>query len=1053
MTFRKVLTFILCCIIQQGISQIYYFDNYTVKDGLSQSNVYAIHQDSLGYLWLGTGSGISRFDGTEFVNYSTLDSTAGNGVRTICEDNEGILWFGHTGGGITRRTNDAFHTIKFDSLDINCDISKIAQDLNGNIWIATTEQGALYITSTEGDISEWEITNFKGLEGLSDRVFDIIVGTDSSVYFITDVGVKIYEGKSEKDPFITYAPEGLPVYFQVTTMYFDNAGNVWYGTYNGGLYRQRFDGRGFDIYDVRDGLAHNWISKITEDKKGHIWIGTWGGGLSRFDGKKLLTFNQYNGLNDLKIRDIEVDQEGNVIIGTNEHGIEIFKGERFISYTEEIGLSGNQVWAVNEDKNGRLWLGTSSGLTMFDPNSASKEFQYLNVEDHFFISDNIRFIKRDLNGKMWVGTDQGVVSMDDRASRSSITYSPLINGNISLHIVTGMDVDKFNNLWIGTLDGLVYYEIDRNAIDVLTQRNGLNGNDVSVVFCDNKGDVWVGCRGNGLTKISGTTFKSINIGSEITPNAITQDKNGSIWVGTDGQGLIKLENDTVSAHFGVEDGLNTPLITSLQADDNGNIWIGTNNGISRYHEKSGFSTYSEKDGFTGIEAKFGASYKDAKGNIWFGTVKGVVRYSPSHDVGDEHKPSILITRFRVNLKDNSILESGEFKYKENSMRFDFKGIFLTNPTKVYYRVQLEGIDEDWSPPSKTNFASYPALPAGSYTFKVQASKQIDEWDVQTATYEFVIEPPFWKTWWFYLFCLIVISSWVAFFIKRREEQLVMEKKILEDKVAERTAEIADKNKELASKNKDITDSIRYAERIQRAVLPPDELVKKSLPDSFVFFRPKDIVSGDFYWVYNKNEKILYSAADCTGHGVPGAFMSIIGHNSLDKIVGEMEITTPSLILDELNQSVSTTLRQKSEMDQVKDGMDMALISVDTEKKTIEYAGAHNPLYIIRNDELIETKANKFAIGSFIRGEKQKFENHTFEAMSGDTIYAFSDGFPDQFGGENGKKYKYRPFKNFLMSIHKEPMHVQHQKLEDEFISWLGSYEQIDDVLIIGVKIP
>ena len=414
-------------------------------------------------------------------------------------------------------------------------------------------------------------------------------------------------------------------------------------------------------------------------------------------------------------------------------------------------------------------------------------------------------------------------------------------------------------------------------------------------------------------------------------------------------------------------------------------------------------------------------------------------------------PFIQITNLRVNLNDWDINGESNFTYKDKSFNFNYKGIYFTNPSSVRYKTKLENIDNEWSPTTELTFANYPALPPGNYTFLVKASSTYGEW-TEPAVYSFHISPPFWKTWWFYLISLVCISGGIYYFIKYREQQLVQEKKVLEDKVAERTAEVVQKNEELASINEDITSSIRYAQRIQQAILPPDEIIKKYIPESFVFFRPKDIVSGDFYWVSEINGAVKFTAIDCTGYGVPGAFMSIIGHNSLDKIVNELNVSRPASILNELNKSISDILRQKGNDNGIKDGMDIALVSIDYSKKKIEYAGAFNPFYLFRDGKLIETKANKFAIGSFNNNSNREFINHEFDLRKGDVIYLFSDGYPDQFGGPKGKKYMHRPFKEFLKSIHQKPIKEQHQLLENEFLTWLGSYEQTDDVIVMGVRV-
>ena len=274
--------------------------------------------------------------------------------------------------------------------------------------------------------------------------------------------------------------------------------------------------------------------------------------------------------------------------------------------------------------------------------------------------------------------------------------------------------------------------------------------------------------------------------------------------------------------------------------------------------------------------------------------------------------------------------------------------------------------------------------------------------------------------------------------------------------------------ELEEKNKDIMDSINYAKRIQTAILPPDNLVQYCFPESFIFYQPKDIVSGDFYWIDNVEHRRFAAAVDCTGHGVPGAFMSIVGYNALNLTLKNAHIYQPASILDNLNLILEETLRQKGKQD-VRDGMDMSLIMYDTEKKELQYAGANNPLYIIRKKDipmiidgeekepnisnehlnLYEIKATKQPIGAY--DDKKPFENHIIKILDNDTIYMFSDGFADQFGGKDGKKYKYKPFKRLLLEHYPSTIKQQLSTLTTDFNEWKGELEQIDDVCVIGIK--
>jgi serine phosphatase RsbU (regulator of sigma subunit) len=298
----------------------------------------------------------------------------------------------------------------------------------------------------------------------------------------------------------------------------------------------------------------------------------------------------------------------------------------------------------------------------------------------------------------------------------------------------------------------------------------------------------------------------------------------------------------------------------------------------------------------------------------------------------------------------------------------------------------------------------------------------------------------------------------AALLKMRED-LRENERVLEAKVIERTEEVVRQKEEIETKNqelevlyKHVTDSIKYAKRIQEAILPPDSLVKRVLPNSFVLYKPKDIVSGDFYWIDEKQGKTMFAAVDCTGHGVPGAFMSIVGYNILKHVVNNNNFTTPSLILDALNEGVSETLHHGHEESQAKDGMDLSFCTIDFKNLELQFAGAYNPLYIIRDGQLLQTKADKFPIGLFIGEEKKKFTNHSFKLQKGDCIYIFSDGYADQFGGPNGKKFMANHFRDLLLEVHKHPIEKQKDILNRTIEEWRGPLDQVDDILVIGVKI-
>ncbi|MBK9761487.1 MAG: SpoIIE family protein phosphatase [Flavobacteriales bacterium] len=292
-------------------------------------------------------------------------------------------------------------------------------------------------------------------------------------------------------------------------------------------------------------------------------------------------------------------------------------------------------------------------------------------------------------------------------------------------------------------------------------------------------------------------------------------------------------------------------------------------------------------------------------------------------------------------------------------------------------------------------------------------------------------------------------------LKMRTE-LGERERILETKVKERTEEVVRQKEEVERQSrkvvelyKNVTDSIRYAKRLQESILPPEKRIKELLPDSFVLYRPKDIVSGDFYWVEEVNKKVIFAAVDCTGHGVPGAFMSLVGHNGLNQSIKEHGNTRPSDVLRDLNRISYETLHK--DRDQfVRDGMDMALCALDPERLLLEYAGANCPLYLVRDDEVVQYAPDKRPIGGFDIGN-EGFTDHRIQLRKGDVVYIFSDGYADQFGGPKGKKFLYRRFRELLVEIHNKPMDRQKALLLDALNQWRGAQEQVDDVLVIGMR--
>ena len=438
-------------------------------------------------------------------------------------------------------------------------------------------------------------------------------------------------------------------------------------------------------------------------------------------------------------------------------------------------------------------------------------------------------------------------------------------------------------------------------------------------------------------------------------------------------------------------------------------------------------------------------------------------------------------------KDGVLLtsESIELSYSNNSLKVRISAPSYIKEGSVEFQYKISGLMDSWSEWNSNPNLDFPFLPSGKYIVSIRARdilgsvSNIIEFSVQ-------IKPPFWQTTWFYALCLVFVLILFIVTIRIRERSLRKEKEILEQKVKERTKTIEEQkevlkkqrddleiyNKEILQQkeeieaqrdeieiqrdqifkqNEEITQSIAYARRIQTAVMPSQEIVKELLNEYFILFRPRDIVSGDFFWMTDNKDYIFVAAADSTGHGVPGAFMSMMGVSFLNDIVNVEGITEPNQILNNLRQKIISTLWQTGKEGESRDGMDMALCVFTKDMKKVFFAGAYNPLYLVRSGELIEYKADKMPVGVHPKQDLQ-FMVQLIDLQVGDNLYIFSDGFVDQFGGPDGRKFMAKPFKQLLTSIHNHPMNEQKKILEDTLDKWQAHHDQVDDVLVIGIAV-
>jgi len=445
--------------------------------------------------------------------------------------------------------------------------------------------------------------------------------------------------------------------------------------------------------------------------------------------------------------------------------------------------------------------------------------------------------------------------------------------------------------------------------------------------------------------------------------------------------------------------------------------------------------------------------------IWLGASNGI--YVVNFDAIRKYRNrlTVSIDRFEA---DGKTLRFNVFKakkledlnYGQNSFRVTFHANSYSGKEHMEYRYKLEGFNDEWSDWSDQYYKDFQKIGEGTYVLKLQARNGFGI-ESEVLNYEITILPPWYRTIWAYILYLIALIVLVFVIVQLSTQRVKRQNQRLEATVQERTSEIAEQNKqleqqktEIIQKTTDILDSIQYAKRIQTTILPAASRLNELFHEHFVFYRPKDIVSGDFYWARELQGVTVFAAVDCTGHGVPGSLVSIVGNNGLLRAVNEFKLTEPREVLDKLREIVVGAFRSEGQSD-VKDGMDIALCAIDFETGVLKYAGANNECVIIRKGELIELKPDKQPIGQFI--DAKPFSQKEFQLEDDDCIYLYTDGYVDQFGGDKAKKFKSRPFKSMLLELSALPMITQFNAVQEAFDSWKGELDQVDDVCVFGIR--
>ncbi len=1055
------LIFLLYLCAYFSFSQTYNFKNYNTEDGLPQSQVLSVFQDSKGYMWFGTNSGgVGKFDGNKFSSLTKNDGLIDDVVFSIAENYHHELLFG------TSKGLSVFNHVRFKNFNAqnglkNIWIYKLLND-NDKTWIGTQKGVFIYKDGKIAAFDKNQVLN-------NSTVYCIFKDKNDNIWFGThQSGVIYYNIKSNTFKQFTMA-EGLMQDF-IFSIDQDSDGTILIGTITG-LNKIDNDLNVSQASEIRNNENISY-SSLLRTGESSFYIGTYSEGIFLYDFKQktmLSRYNLTNGLTNNSVMCLLKDREENIWIGTNGAGVYKFFSNKFTYYTKLNGLSENYINAVSEDKLGNIWLALSSnGLAKLSKGTITS---YKRGEKNSvgLIDNNINAILPMDNGTLYFGTDQGLYLFEDGK------FKTLMNPLIKDKYISALYRDSKNRIWIGTNQGL--FTLQNGIFAEETKVNSIGEKGVqALILCiteDKFGRMLIGSE-NGLLQYDGEKVVQFNGDNKFINARVScavMDSMKNIWLGTaDGIYLYNYKSFTrISKNVGLPSG----FINLLLVDTKDNLYVGSNNGIdvldlaSFYKDQGGVKHFGKEDGLLSLESNFNASYLSKDGRILIGTVGGLEIYDPKIDGTNDKAPILNITDIKLFFGQEDIKEYAKgmdtvthlptalvLPYSKNNITFKYIGISLIAPEKVLYKYKLEGLEKTWTPENSKTEVTYPSLPPGSYTFMVVSMNNDGVWNPEPATYSFEIMPPWYQTWWFYTLCFIVALSSVFAYNTIKTKKLIADKQKLEKQVDERTREVVKQKEEIQNKNNEITDSIKYAKNIQEALLPSLEQTQKSLQDCFILYLPKDIVSGDFFWHSDHNNIQFIAAADCTGHGVPGAFMSIVGNNLLNEIINQRNINEPGKILLELHKGVKIALNQNHQESERRDGMDIALCAIHRDEGKVEYSGANRPLWIFRknNNELEIVKPTKFPIGGLELEENRVYATNTISVSKGDIIYIFSDGFADQFGGPRGKKFMLSNMQKLLLDNVNQPMDVQRTNITEAFKTWKSNLEQIDDVLVIGIRI-
>ncbi len=1015
---------------------------YGTEDGLPQEDVFSIFQDRKGYMWFGTNSGVVRYNGREMKLFNSTNGLIDNTVLDIKQDSAGLIYFATSQGIAVFREDTIMRNILPE-----ISFRSIFVDKSDKKWLLGDDGIFLLGESADDEIAELSSLNEKYPE-LPENVYAICEDPlTMDKYIATVEGIFIYS-ESNHTMVKVFDENCYAVFIDVND-------SIWIST--------------------RVGL---FISSMRDLREGTVT-------------QKMRRLNQSLNFSNKLIKGIYQHSFGSVWLISNSEILQVLStDQKAIKYEKEIGLSNNNILSFWADREDNIWIGFSGGLQRLTNKRGLRNF-YPNTINSYIYS-----AFEDRKGRIWVASHNGMYTYKDQL----VNFTPRLSSQTDNFCAALL---PSGNILAASSEGL--YEIDVNTLQVIRRRKFRNQlMSIESITISENGEIFLLTGRNGIVyyfrninaapltidnKQTSNIYQLIDLNGSIiggNKNEILEFREGNIrsidniacniwsmaatdktlWIGTD-CGLGKYED---GKYTGIETDFpgKTIVIKAIIPARNKNcLWLGTNNGFSYYNisdAKIEF-TIDSKDGLPGNEITAGNLFIDENDLLWIGTYHGLSNFNIRARANRTYAPLCYIEN--ISLNGNAIdREDGKvFRHFENNLVFEISGLSYSDERSIEYEFYLRGVENDYTsyhkgPEYKAYFNN---LPSGKYEFIYKAKGKNNIWGY-AQKYEFTIKKAWYKTWMFRVTMIILFILFAWSFYKIRVRTIEAQKRRLKMLVGERTHDLEVANIEIeaqrdlatsqrdriSQQKKEIEDSIYYAQRIQQSLLPARELLDQVLPEHFIFFKPRDIVSGDFYWANLVNGNLIITAADCTGHGVPGAFMSMLGIAFLNEIVNKHELKDASNILNQLRNEIIQALGQQGIEGEAKDGMDMALCIIDRGKNNLQFAGANNPLYLIRNKELLVTRGDKMPVA--IHDKMPPFTSHSVPLKKGDSIYLFSDGYADQFGGPRDKKFLYKTFKQLLVDISDKSMIEQGQILEQTIADWMGHSDQIDDMVIIGIRI-